>query len=171
MRLRARSLGMSFLEAGVVLAVVSLVLAVAIPVFFRELHASRFTEAASGVTRIGAAAVAYAEDKRVGEAFPAPAPLTPATVPRGDLETVTSEAWETPTWKALAFQPAVTGAPHAFAFAFDSALAKGRSTFVASAHGDLDGDGLTSTFEVRGAVAATEKAHVEPGMYVEAEVE
>ena len=84
---------------------------------------------------------------------------------------VTAEAWDTPTWKALGFQPAVTGAPHAFAFSFDSTLGKAHSSFVASAHGDLDGDGLTSTFEVRGAVSATEKAHVEPGMYVEAEVE
>ncbi len=168
---RRHALGMSFLEGGIALSVLSLLLAVAIPVFARELHASRFTEAASGVKSLGAAAVAYAEDKRVAEAFPVSAAMTPATAPRGNLETVTAEAWDTPTWKALAFQPAVTGAPHAFAFAFDSTLGTSRSTFVAHAHGDLDGDGVTSTFEVRGVVSSTEKVRVEPGMYVEAEVE
>jgi hypothetical protein len=58
---------------------------------------------------------------------------------------------------ALHFPPARTsgrafadGQPHAFAFGFDSTLSRTRSGFVAHAHGDLDGNGVVSTFEIRG---------------------
>ena len=50
--------------------------------------------------------------------------------------------------------------PHAFAFNFQSLCANDQSSFVARAHGDLDGDGLLSTFEIRGSV----KADGEPEM-------
>jgi hypothetical protein len=43
--------------------------------------------------------------------------------------------------------------------------------FVATAHGDLDGDGVLSTFEVRGERKPGEDARVLPGMYVDREVE
>src|SRR5258708_17926643 len=36
--------------------------------------------------------------------------------------------------------------PISFAFGFDSTRAPGRSAFVAHAHGDLNGNGVTSTF-------------------------
>ena len=50
--------------------------------------------------------------------------------------------------------------PHAFAFAFESLCGNDQSSFVVTAHGDLDGDGLLSTFEIRGSV----KADGEPQM-------
>ena len=43
--------------------------------------------------------------------------------------------------------------------------------FVARARGDLDGDGLLSTFEIRGGIAPADKAKLVPGMYVEAALE
>ena len=39
---------------------------------------------------------------------------------------------------------------HYFAFAFESENGRKRSTFSATAHGDLDGDGLESTFRLQG---------------------
>jgi hypothetical protein len=73
---------------------------------------------------------------------------------------------------AVGFRAVPEGVAHAFAFGFDSTLGPSRSTFVARANGDLDGDGVTSTFEVRGHAAAGEAEPViEPGMVVEAEVE
>jgi hypothetical protein len=59
------------------------------------------------------------------------------------------------------------GAPHAYSFAFES----NGTGFVARARGDLDGDGTLSTFEVRGVTPPGETPRVEPGMYVEAELE
>jgi hypothetical protein len=64
------------------------------------------------------------------------------------------------------------GEPHSFAFAFDADRAPGKSTFVAHAHGDLNGNGVTSTFEVHGRAIADEPGPVlEPGLYIQDEVE
>ena len=80
-------------------------------------------------------------------------------------------SWETPSWKALGFRPSAEGVPHAYAFSFESTA--GDKAFVAQARGDLDGDGVLSTFEIRGHTGRTadEKPAVAPGMYVEAELE
>jgi hypothetical protein len=43
--------------------------------------------------------------------------------------------------------------------------------FAATAHGDLDGDGMLSTFEVRGERAPGQQARVLPGMFIDREVE
>ena len=82
--------------------------------------------------------------------------------------------WQTPTWQALGFPPPrasgrafTEGQPHAFSFAFDSTLSPARSSFVAHAHGDLDGNGVMSTFELRGHDVEGDPggAAVEPGLY------
>jgi len=162
---------MTLKEGAVGFAVLGSLAAVAIPVFLRELHASRLVEAIDGTARLGTAAVAHAAQRRVVDAFPPSAPLTPAAVPRAKLELDPAGTWDGPTWKALAFRPAPEDAPHAFAFAFDRQASDARSSFVARAHGDLDGDGRTSTFEIRGHASATEPPRLEPGSYVEAELE
>ncbi len=170
---RARARGFTAVEAAVTFAVVGSLLAVAVPAFVRELHASRFVEPVDGLNRMAEGAVVYARGRPTPTAFPPTAPQTPAAVPRGTREVDPPGAWDTPTWQALAFRPGTEGAPHAFAFGFDSALGPARSAFVGYAHGDLDGDGILSTFEVRGHVSEGDPAGavIEPGMVVEAEVE
>jgi type II secretory pathway pseudopilin PulG len=154
-------------ELAVGVAILGSLLAVAVPAFSRDLHASRFVEPTEGLARLGAAAVAYAE---VNERFPDSAPLTPAAPPRGKKEADPPGTWDGATWKALAFRPSAEGVPHGYAFSFEST--SGGSAFVAQARGDLDGDGVLSTFEIRGlAKHAGGKPVVVPGMYVEAELE
>lgn len=169
MRVNAR--GITAVEAAVGVAVAGSVLAVAVPAFVRELAASRLSEPVHGLEHLGAAAVAYAQGRATDQAFPPSAPLTPASVPRGVQVVDAPGLWNAPTWRALDFTPTREGDPHAFAFGFDSSGAAGRSTFVAHAHGDLDGDGVTSTFEVRGQASEGAGATLEPGMYVQDEVE
>ncbi len=151
-------------EMAIGFAVIGSVAAVAIPAFVRELHASRFVEPVDGLQRIGAAAVAYAEKNG---RFPESAPLTPAVPPRGKKEADPPGTWDTPAWKALDFRPAAEGVPHASAFSF----ASDGASFVAQARGDLDGDGVLSTFEIRGFARSGEPPQVVPGMYVESELE
>ena len=55
--------------------------------------------------------------------------------------------WDHPTWRSLDFAWTV---PHSFSFAFESHSSEGLAVFRARAHGDLDGDGLHSTFEISG---------------------
>ena len=171
---RTRQRGLSAVEAAVAFAIGGSLLAVAVPAFVRELHASRFAEPVEGLARMGQGALAFAAGRPAKDAFPPSAPLTPAAPPRGTRELDPAGAWDHPSWVALKFRAAPEGVPHAFAFAFDAVPATAgatRSAFVARAHGDLDGDGMRSTFELRGHAQDGEPAVLEPGMYVENEVE
>jgi hypothetical protein len=160
-------------ELAIAFALGGSLLAVAVPTFVREVHASRVVEPVDGLHRLGAAAVVYAQTHPVAQAFPSPAPLTPATPPRGRCEVDPPDAWDTPTWHALDFRPSAPETPHCFAFSFDSALSPSLSTFRAQAHGDLDGDGIPSTFEVTGRVAEGDSRGpvLDPGMFIDSEVE
>ncbi len=172
---RGRPLGrrLSPVELAVAFALGGSLLAVVVPTFAREIHASRVVEPVDGLHRIGTAALAYAHDRAVGEAFPPPASLTPPVVPRGKCEADAPALWEQPTWTALGFSPSTTGVPHCFAFSFESTLTPARSVFRAQAHGDLDGDGIVSTFEITGHDVAADPAGpaLDRGMYVDSEVE
>jgi hypothetical protein len=168
-------------EVAAGVAVLGSLVAIAVPTFLREIKSSRFVEPAEGLAAIAAGAVAYAETHgtkaSVAAAFPRSVGLTPATPPAGRLAADLPGTWNDPTWGLLGFPASLQdfrladGEPHAFSFAFDSSLAPARSTFVAHAHGDLDGDGATSTFEVRGQDTTAEGPAVLPGMFVSAELE
>jgi hypothetical protein len=177
-RARGRARGMTAVELAVSFAVGGSLLAVAVPAFVRNLHDSKLTEAIDGVTDIAEGATAYAGAHDVPHAYPPSAPLTPALVPRGTREVDPAGAWDAPGWKAIGFRAVEDGVPHAFAFELTTVNGAARSTFAAIAHGDLDGDGVTSTFEVRGHDALPEKDAageagpvIDPGMVVEAELE
>ena len=172
-RSRARSRRFTPVELAIGFALGGSLLAIAVPTFAREMHASRFVEPVDGLQRIGVAAVAYGHAHPVAQGFPASAPLTPSAPPRGHCEADAPGAWEQPTWTALDFRPAPPGSPHCFAFGFDSVLSAPRSLFRADAHGDLDGDGIMSTFEVTGHYIEGDPAGptLDRGMFVDSEVE
>jgi hypothetical protein len=157
----------SALQLALIIAFAGSILAIFIPSFLRNLHASRLTEAVRGVNTIAAGALVYAEGKPPGEAFPPSAPLTPAEVPRGVRVEDPPGTWDHLTWAALGFR---IDHAHSFCFAFDSERGPARSTFTARAHGDLDGDGERSSFEIRGE-ATPGAARLLPGLFVDREVE
>src|SRR5947209_4498517 len=94
---RLRSRRVAVVELAVGFSLVGSLLAVAVPTFVREVHASRLVEPVDGLKRLGASAVAYGQAHRgdsptatpqaAGAAvFPASAPLTPGQPPRGKCE-------------------------------------------------------------------------------------
>jgi len=172
-RPRSRSRRFTPVELAIAFALGGSLLAIAIPSFVREVHASRLVEPIDGLQRIGASAVAYARVRPVAHAFPPSAPMTPSIPPRGRCQADPPDAWDNPTWRALEFRPVAAGLPHCFAFAFDSVLAPAKSTFRAHAHGDLDGDGIPSTFQITGQDTEGDPRGpvVDPGMLVDSEVE
>ena len=172
-RARPRYRRFTPVELAIGVSLLACLLAVMVPTFVREIHASRFVEPVDGLQRMGTEAVAYARAHPVAQAFPASVGETPAAPPRGRCEADAPELWEQPTWVALHFRPASEGAPHCFAFGFDSTLSATRSVFRADAHGDLDGDGLPSTFEITGHAVEgdPEGPALDRGMFVDSEVE
>ncbi len=157
------------LEAAMGFAIGGTALMVGVPAFVRELHGSKQVEATSGIRELANKTVAYAQDKPTIAAFPPSAPLTPPSVSKGTREIDPAGAWDHPTWKTLNFLR-FEGTPHAYSFELDTALGAAKSTFRAVAHGDLDGDGTQSTFELRGTADGT-GARIDPGMIVDAELE
>jgi hypothetical protein len=134
-------------QVVIALSLAGSALAVAVPAFVRNLHASRLAEAMDGLEQLGLRATELAERRGLLRAYPEPAPLTPAEVPQGKSVEDSEGTWDHPTWKELDFR---FEHAHYFSFAFDSENGSTRSSFVATAHGDLDGDGLQSTFQLRG---------------------
>jgi hypothetical protein len=160
----------STLELSAAFAIGGSVLAVAVPAFVRNLHASKLSEPIENLDRIVTSAVAYAAAKPQEISFPPSAPLTPAEVPRGVRVVDQPEIWQHLTWKSLDFH---IDEPHAFSFRFDSEVDPVTRVmrFSALAHGDLDGDGTLSTFEVRGERVPGQPPRVLPGMFVDRQVE
>ena len=152
------------LELAIGVSLLGSVAAVAVPAFVRDLHASRFVEPTEGLARLGASAISFAEETA---RYPDSAPLTPATPPRGKKDVDPPGTWDHPTWIALDFRASPESVPHAYSFELEST----GSGFVARARGDLDGDGILSTFEVKSAAPNGEGRSLEPGMYIAAELE
>lgn len=135
------------MEAAAAFAVIGSLLATALPSFARNLHASRLAEPIDGLHRIATRATALAAGRPAAEAYPETVGLTPAQVPRGERVTDPPGTWNKPTWRELDFS---FKGPHSYSFSFESHNAPGEATFHAVAHGDLDGDGVLSTFEISG---------------------
>ncbi len=138
------------------------------PTFLRDVRASRTAEAIDALAAIGSGALAHAEGRELAASFPSPAPLTPADVPRGVTVTDPPGTWDTPTWQALQFR---IDRPHRYAYRFDVVPEPGRIWFDATAHGDLNGDGILSTFQISGERRLDGTAELIPGLHVFREVE
>src|SRR5580692_4227026 len=98
---RARARQFSPVELAAGFALVGSLVAVIVPTFVREIHASRLVEPVDGLHRLGASAVAYAHGRPAREAFPPSAPETPAQPPRGRCDVDPPGTWDGATWRAL----------------------------------------------------------------------
>lgn len=136
-------------EAALAFALGGSVLAVFVPAFVKNVHASRLTEPLDGLSRLTQRAAALADTAPQARAYPDSAPLTPTEVPRGALASDPPGTWQHPSWRLLDF---AFETPHAYSFEIISKNAPDVSTFTAIAHGDLDGDGVQSTFSQSGEV-------------------
>jgi hypothetical protein len=157
-------------ETAIGISIVGSLLAIAIPSFVKSFRTTYKAEAIAGLTRLSGNAVSRAQNRPTPDAFPRSAPITPPAPPRGHKEIDPPGTWAHPTWVALDFQATTDGSPHAFAYGFDSTLGQDESSFVAHAHADLDGDGETSSLEVRGR-ASGGTAVMAPGLTVFKELE
>ena len=104
-------------EAALAFALVGSILAVSVPTFLRNLHASRMAEPLQGLEQIAGRAALLADTSPQAAAYPETAPLTPARVPRAELVQDPPGTWDHPTWRLLVFSFSV---PHAYAFEFSS---------------------------------------------------
>jgi hypothetical protein len=130
------------------------VMATTVPAFVKNLRASHLAEPVDALNQLSTRAALYAVGRPVSLAFPASVALTPSRVPAGHRMVDPPGTWDHPTWRRLDFR---MNGPHGFAYEFESQNTPAIASFVVRAHGDLDGDGVTSTFEMSGQSRATEQ--------------
>lgn len=154
---------MSLLEAALLACLLATVLAIFIPTFARRIRTNKIDEAPELLSELSARTAAYyatsSDGQRTG-CLPPPAGPTPLNpdVEAEAIDFASSDAVGHETWEALGFRPE---RPIRYSYSYVPSThgcglgAEGPPVTISfRAHGDLDGDGVRSTFERRARVDA-----------------
>ena len=170
------SRGFTLIELMIVIVILGVLAAVAIPSFLKFMMRAKTTEATMSVRKLFDGSVAYYLTDRYGATgapipnqFPESVGPMPNPATLGPTKVLTGvELWDAqPSWVALNF--AIEDA-HYFAYQYRSDGQNNASTFTAYAFGNLDGDANFSTF---GRLAHVVDASVvgSPGMLISGELD
>jgi len=132
-------------------AVIGMLSAIGLPAFMKYIRRSKTSEATMNLRKLLDASVAYYHETQratgVGR-FPATVALTPERPAcQGDTSvkiTPRPGDWDHPSWAALAFE---VSDPHYYHYEYVSEGSGATARFTARALGDLNCDGVLSTFE------------------------
>jgi len=164
-------LGFTLIELMIVVAMVAILATVAIPQYTKYLRSAKASEVVMLLDLIKKGGASYYVAPRVADAsgtklpcqFPkavGPTPIGSSCCAGGNDTDKDGRcdakpgAWHGETWSALRFR--ITDS-HYYQYAFDSSGVLAKAIFTAQGFGDLDCDGVQSTFQlvVHGDVAAT----------------
>ena len=176
-RARGGSRGFGVVHLCAIIAIVMMLAVLTIPPLLEMTRRARTSEAVDSLAEIYRGSVAYYAGTRTTQSlapvtpprqFPMSVGITPATVPAGVRVTDPPATWRQPSWQSLNF--AIDDA-HYFSYEYESAGTGVGAAFTARAMGDLDGNGVRSTYERAG--RATEQLEVESsgGLWVRDPVE
>ena len=172
------SKGFTLIELMIVVAILGILAAVAIPAFVKYMRRAKTSEAENNLAYMFRAATTYYTSERptrgtnntiAVQCIPAASASLPGT-PGQDRQTVDFTA--DPTFQAIDFQVAD---PVYFSYTFFSGTGgctlTGADAFTAMAEGDLNGDGNTSLFERAAYANARAEIQGSAGLYVLNETE
>jgi prepilin-type N-terminal cleavage/methylation domain-containing protein len=157
---RKKSGGFTLVELMIVVAIIGILAAVAIPAFTRYVKKSRTTEAVSHLNKMWSGSVAYYEADHMdtaGGALPKSFPGTSGSAASNDCGCLTGgrcpgggTVWDNDeTFKALNFS---LPDPFNYIPAYASSGTGSSSVFTATATGDLDCDATKAVFQRQGSI-------------------
>lgn len=163
-----RNQGFSLIELMIVVAIIGILAAIAVPSLQKSVRRSRTSEALMGLRKIFDGSVTYLDREHtnaVGDVvppqFPQNAGPTPGDPPPGRKADPQPGDWDEATWEALDF--AVTD-PYYYTYAYRAGGSRQTAQFTAVSLGDLDGDQSYSTFFRGGRVETGREIRGFPGV-------
>lgn len=193
--LRKKVKGFTLIELMIVVVILGVLAAVAIPAFVRYIRRAKTSEASNNLAEIYRSSTRYFAEERVTQGlggdqidpqFPTIDTLVsspsatcgycadqtggrcvPANDGSGTYDIGDATAWGAPTWVQLDFS---ISDPHYFTYHYISSAATTPETgegaeFTVRANADLDGDDECSTFERAGIAIATGEVRGSAGIY------
>ena len=144
--------GFTLVELMIVVVILGILAAVAIPAFTRYVKRSKTSEATGSLSKIYQGEVSYyqaAAERGAGTPSFIVAAMNPSAVPVGAKVAPNMTAWNAEGWREIGFS---LDTAHYYSYT----AAANATSFTASANGDLDGDTTPSTFSRGGSIVGGE---------------
>ena len=152
--------GFTLIELMIVVAIIGILAAVAIPAFMKYIRRSKTTEATMNIRKLFDSSVSYFEEEhadRTGQIVPKQFPTAQLATPAvngccgqaGDKCAPGASQWASQSWNALNFS---IDDPHYYWYTYDSLGTDSTSQFTARANGNLNCNATYSTFERVGTI-------------------